>query len=68
MKKPSISEQILLLKEQVRTLKLENKKLQEEKKAQLNITEDSQKIRIVTLEKKQAMTGQQYAPTITAKV
>ena len=68
MKKPSISEQILLLKEQVRTLKLENKKLQEEKKAQLNITEDSQKIRIVTLEKKQAMIGQQYAPTITAKV
>ena len=39
-KKPSVSEQILLLKEQVRTLKLENKKLQEEKKAQLNITED----------------------------
>ena len=57
MKKPSVSEQILLLKEQVRTLKLENKKLQEEKKAQLNITEDSQKIRIVTLEKKQAMIG-----------
>ena len=38
-KKPSISEQILLLEEQVRILKLENKKLQEERKAQLNIIE-----------------------------
>ena len=38
-KKPSVSEQILLLKEQVRILKLENIKLQEERKAQLNIIE-----------------------------
>ena len=38
-KKPSVSEQILLLEEQVRILKLENKKLQEERKAQLNIIE-----------------------------
>ena len=38
-KKTSISEQILLLEEQVRILKLENKKLQEERKAQLNIIE-----------------------------
>ena len=38
-KKTSVSEQILLLEEQVRILKLENKKLQEERKAQLNIIE-----------------------------
>ena len=38
-KTTSFSEQILLLKEQVRILKLENKKLQEERRAQLNIIE-----------------------------
>ena len=38
-KKPSVSEQTLLLKEQVRLFKLENKKLQEERKPQLNIIE-----------------------------
>ena len=38
-KKPSVSEQTLLLKEQVRLFKLENKKLQEERKSQLNIIE-----------------------------
>ena len=38
-KTTSFSEQILLLKEQVRILKLENKKLQEEIRAQLNIIE-----------------------------
>ena len=38
-KKPSVSEQMLLLEEQVRILKLENKKLQEERKAQLIIIE-----------------------------
>ena len=38
-KKPSVSEQILLLEEQVRNLKLENTKLQGERKAQLNIIE-----------------------------
>ena len=38
-KKPSVSEQILLLEEQVKILKLENKKLQEERKTQLNIIE-----------------------------
>ena len=38
-KKTSVSEQILLLEEHVRILKLENKKLQEERKSQLNIIE-----------------------------
>ena len=38
-KKPSVSEQILLVEEQVRILKLENKKLEEERKAQLHIIE-----------------------------
>ena len=38
-KKTSVSEQILLLVEHVRILKLENKKLQEERKSQLNIIE-----------------------------
>ena len=36
-KKPSVSKQILLLGEQVKIFKLENKKLQEEIKAQLNV-------------------------------
>ena len=38
-KKSSVSEQILLLEEQVRILKLENKKLQEKRKARVNIIE-----------------------------
>ena len=39
-KKPSFSEQMLLLEEQVKILKLENKTLQEERKAQLKVIED----------------------------
>ena len=65
-KTTSFSEQILLLKEQVRILKLENKKLQEERRAQLNIIE------ILTenqdsdfRKKKQGIIGQQYAPVRT---
>ena len=38
-KKPSVLEQILLLEEQVKILKLENKTLQEERKAQLKVIE-----------------------------
>ena len=37
--KPSVSKQILLLENEIRTLKLENKNLQEQNKAQLNIIE-----------------------------
>ena len=38
-KNSNVSEQMLLLEEQVKILKFENKKLQEERKAQLNVTE-----------------------------
>ena len=38
-KKPSVSEQILLLEEQVKILPLENKTIQEERKAQLKVIE-----------------------------
>ena len=55
-----------MLEEQVRILKLENNKLQEERKVQLNIIERLTENQ--ALEKKQRMTGQQYAPTRIAKV
>ena len=38
-KKPRVADNILLLKEQVRIHKLENKKLQEKIKSQLNVNE-----------------------------
>ena len=59
-KKSSVSEQILLLEEQVRILKLENKKLQEKRKARVNIIERLTENRRIDFRKKQGMIGQQY--------
>ena len=66
-KKTSFSEQILLLKEQVRILKLENKKLQEERRAQLNIIEILTENQDSDFRKKQGIIGQQHAPVRPSK-
>ena len=60
-KKSSVSEQILLLEEQVRILKLENKKLQEKRKARVNIIERLTENRRIDFRKKHGMIGQQYS-------
>ena len=60
-KESSVSEQILLLEEQVRILKLENKKLQEKRKARVNIIERLTENRRIDFRKKQGMIGQQYS-------
>ena len=60
-KESSVSEQILLLEEQVRILKPENKKLQEKRKARVNIIERLTENRRIDFRKKQGMIGQQYS-------
>ena len=57
-----------MLEEQVKILKLENEKLQEKRKAHLNVIERLTENHNSDFKKKQGMTGQQYAPTRTAKV